>query len=139
MREKRPKQGQIVEGEKSSQVSAAPQTEIGKGKETAQPQVEAANITDVREQSSTVSSDKVSALELQQVRQLSGEQVRRNKLSVLQIALIAGIICSTALLTYSLFHPSLHYSQQQIKTETNTITEEHAEKTEKKSEKKTAS
>jgi len=134
MREKRPKQGPIIKDEQSSQLSAAPQPEIRKGQETAQPKVEAANIEDVRVQSSPASKDKMNEQQLQQVGQLSGEQVRRNKLSVLQIALIAGIICSTALLTYSLFHSSPRYSQQQVKAIMNSITEEHAEKTEKKSE-----
>jgi tetratricopeptide (TPR) repeat protein len=134
MRVKRPNPGPNVEGEPSAQPLAAPQQASGKGEETAQPQVEAANVTDVSEQSSPVSTGKLNKHELQQNGQLEDVQVHRSKLSVLQIALIAGIICSTAILTYSLFNSSPNYSPQQVKAEVNTFTAQRDENEEKKSE-----
>ncbi|MGA2094159.1 MAG: tetratricopeptide repeat protein, partial [Sedimentisphaerales bacterium] len=123
MREKRPNPGPSAFGETSpvggpAQPSAAPQPEPGKGEEIAQPQVEAANVTPVIEQHRPASTEKLNEQELQEAGQLAGEPAHRSKLSILQIALIAGIVCSTAFLTYSLVRSSpRHSSPLQAKAE----------------------
>jgi tetratricopeptide (TPR) repeat protein len=108
MREKRPNPGLSVEDEPSAQPLAVPQP------------ITAEHAENVEKKLEIISAD--SSVKPSHVR----------KLSILQIGLIGGIICSTALLTYSLFNSSPNYFPKQVKAETNTFTTEHAENTEKK-------